>query len=129
MSKEIASVLILTATQKQQILNDPTMLTKNVVLDHLENYKWEQQLLIDLDAELAESQKDNSDYASRITDLQCDLASMNTTICIMEAAANHTSLLIVETIELPCPTEVLGDHKELLNCISKVHSKLAGESS
>jgi hypothetical protein len=64
MSEEITSVLILTAAQKQQVLDDPTVLTKNVVPDHIENYKWDQQRLIDLRAELDESQKDNSDYAS-----------------------------------------------------------------
>jgi hypothetical protein len=39
-----------------------------------------------------ESQKDNSDYASQIADLECDLASTNTTIHMLHAAANHTSL-------------------------------------
>jgi hypothetical protein len=63
-SKEITSFLILTAAQKQQVLDDPTWLTKHVVPDHVENYKQNQQLLIDLCAKLEESQKDNSDYAS-----------------------------------------------------------------
>jgi hypothetical protein len=85
--------------------------------------------LIDLCAKLAESQKDNSDYASRITNLEHDLASVNTTIRMMHAAANHTSLPIAKPIELPHPPKFPGDCKELLNCISKVHSKLAGESS
>jgi hypothetical protein len=43
MSEEIASILILTAAQKQQVLDDPTVLTKNVVPDHIENYKRDQQ--------------------------------------------------------------------------------------
>jgi hypothetical protein len=129
MSKEIASILILTAAQKQQVLDDPTVLTKNVVPDHIENYKWDQQRLIDLRAELDESQKDNSDYASRIADLERDLASANTTIRMLQAAANHTSLPTITPIELPHPPEFSGNHKELLNFISKVHSKLAGESS
>jgi hypothetical protein len=64
MSEEITRVLILTAAQKQQVLNDPILLTKNVIPDHVENYKRDQQLLIDLHAELQECQKDNSDYAS-----------------------------------------------------------------
>jgi hypothetical protein len=64
MSEEIASILILTAAQKQQVLDDPTLLTKNVIPDQVKNYKRDQQLLIDLHAELEESQKDNSDYAS-----------------------------------------------------------------
>jgi hypothetical protein len=64
MSEEITSVLILTAAQKQQVVHDPTLLTKNVVPDYVENYKRDQQLLINLHAELEESQKDNSDYAS-----------------------------------------------------------------
>jgi hypothetical protein len=38
-SEEIASVLILTAAQKQQVLDDPMVLTKNIVLDHVANYK------------------------------------------------------------------------------------------
>jgi hypothetical protein len=43
MSKEITSILILTTTQKQQVLDDPTVLTKNIIPDHIENYKWDQQ--------------------------------------------------------------------------------------
>jgi hypothetical protein len=85
--------------------------------------------LINLCAELEESQKDNSDYASQIGDLERDLTSVNTTIRMLQAAANHTSLPTVKPIELPHPPEFSGDCKELLNFISKVHSKLAGESS
>jgi hypothetical protein len=85
--------------------------------------------LIDLHAELQESQKDNSDYASQIANLECDLTSVNTTIRILQAAATHAILPMVEPIELPYPREFSGDHKELLNFISKVHSKRAGESS
>jgi hypothetical protein len=48
---------------------------------------------------------------------------------MMQATANHTSLTTVQPIELPHPPEFSGDRKELLNFISKVHSKLAGESS
>jgi hypothetical protein len=36
---EIASVLILTAAEKQQVLNNPKVLTKNIIADHVENYK------------------------------------------------------------------------------------------
>jgi hypothetical protein len=115
--------------KKQQVLNDPTLLTKNIVPDQVENYKRDQQILIDLHAELEESQKHNSDYASRITDLECDLASANTTIHIIQAAANHTSLPIVKPIELPHLPKFSGDYKELLNFISKVRSKLTRESS
>jgi hypothetical protein len=115
--------------KEQQVLNDPTLLTKNIVPDQVENYKWDQQILIDLHAEREESQKHNSDYASRITDLECDLASANTTIHIIQAAANHTSLPIVKPIELPHLPKFSGDYKELLNCISKVRSKLTRESS
>jgi hypothetical protein len=43
MSEEIASVLILTAAKKQQVLDDPMVLTKNIIPDHVENYKWDQQ--------------------------------------------------------------------------------------
>jgi hypothetical protein len=85
--------------------------------------------LIDLHAELAESQKDNSDYASQIANLEHDLTSANTTIHMLQGTANHTSLPIAKPIELPYPPELSGDCKELLNVISKVHSKLAGESS
>jgi hypothetical protein len=129
MSEEIASILILTAAQKQEVLDDPTVLNKNVIPDHVENYKWDQQLLMDLHAKLAESQKDNSDYASRITDLEHDLASANTTIRMLQATANHTSLPIAKPIELPHPPEFSRHRRELLNFISKVHLKLAGESS
>jgi hypothetical protein len=85
--------------------------------------------LIDLHAELEESEKDNSHYASRIADLERDLASANTTIHMLQAAANHTSLPTIKPIELPHPPEFSGDRKELLNFISKVRSKLVGESS
>jgi hypothetical protein len=46
------------------VLDNPTVLTKDIVPDHIENSKRDQQRLIDLRAELDESQKDNSDYAS-----------------------------------------------------------------
>jgi hypothetical protein len=128
-SEVIASVLILTAAQKQQVLDDRTVLTKNIVPDHVANYKRDQQRLTDLHTELEESQKDNSDYANRIAELERDLASANTTICILQAAVNHTSIPTANPIELPHPPEFSGDHKELLNFISKVCSKLAGESS
>jgi hypothetical protein len=36
-SEEIASVLILTTAQKQQVLDDPTVLTKNIVPDYVAN--------------------------------------------------------------------------------------------
>jgi hypothetical protein len=85
--------------------------------------------LIDLGTELEESQKDNSDYANRIAELERDLASANTTIRILQAAVNHTSIPTAKPIELPHPPEFSGDRKELLNFISKVRSKLAGESS
>jgi septal ring factor EnvC (AmiA/AmiB activator) len=126
MSEEIASILILTATQKQEVLNDPTVLSRNFIPHHVKTYKQNQQLLIDLHAKLAESQKDNSDYASQIADLERDLASVNTTIHMLQAAANHTSLPIAKPIELPRPPEFSGDCKELLNIISKVRSKCAG---
>jgi hypothetical protein len=42
-SEEIASVLILTAAQKQLVLDDPTVLTKNIVPDYVANYKRDQQ--------------------------------------------------------------------------------------
>jgi predicted metalloendopeptidase len=128
-SEEIASVLILTAAQKQQVLDDPTVLTKNIVPDHAANYKQDQQRLIDLRTELEESQKDNSDYANRITKLEHDLASASTTIHILQAAVNQTSIPTAKPIELPYPPEFSADCKELLNFISKVHSKLTGESS
>jgi ribosomal protein L29 len=128
-SEEIPSVLILTAAQKQQVLDDPTVLTKNIVPDHVANYKRDQQRLTDLRTELEESQKDNSDYANRIAELKRDLASANTTIRILQAAVNHTSIPTAKPIELPHPPEFSGDRRKLLNCISKVCSKLAGESS
>jgi hypothetical protein len=64
MFKEIASILILTATQKQQVLDNQTVLTNNIIPDHIKNYKQDQQQLIDLHTKLAELQKDNSDYVS-----------------------------------------------------------------
>jgi hypothetical protein len=63
-SEEIASVLILTAAQTQLVLDDPTVLTKNIIPDYIANYKGDQQRLIDLHTKLEESQKDNSDYAN-----------------------------------------------------------------
>jgi hypothetical protein len=63
-SKEIASILILTTAQKQQVLDHPMVLTKNIIPDYVANYKLDQQQLIDLHTELEESQKDNSDYAN-----------------------------------------------------------------
>jgi hypothetical protein len=85
--------------------------------------------LIDLYAELQESQKDNLDYARQIANHECDRTSANTTIRILQATATHTILPMVEPIELPHLPEFSGDRKELPNVISKVHSKLVGESS
>jgi hypothetical protein len=48
---------------------------------------------------------------------------------MLQAAVNHSSLPTTKPIELPHPPECSGDHKELLNFISKVCSKPAGESS
>jgi hypothetical protein len=128
-SEEIASVLILTTAQKEQVLDEPTVLTKNIVPDYVANYKRDQQQLTDLRTKLEESQKDNSDYAKWIAELERDLASANTTIRILQAAVNHTSIPTAKPIELPHPPEFSRDRKELLNFISKVRSKLAGESS
>jgi hypothetical protein len=85
--------------------------------------------LINLHTELEESQNDNSDCANRIAELESDLASANTTIRILQAAVNHTSIPTTKPIELPYPLEFSGDYKELLNFISKVCSKLTRESS
>jgi hypothetical protein len=48
---------------------------------------------------------------------------------MLQAAVNNTSLPTAKPIELPHPLEFSGDRKELLNFISKVRSKHAGESS
>jgi hypothetical protein len=128
-SKEIASVLILTTAQKQHVLDDPIVLTKNIIPDYVANYKWDQQQLIDLHTEPEQSQKDNSDYPNWITKLKCNLASANTTIYILQAAVNQSSIPTAKPIELPQPPDFSGDHTELLNFISKVYSKLPGESS
>jgi hypothetical protein len=85
--------------------------------------------LIDLHTELEESQKDNLDYANQITKLKHDLASANTTIHILQATVNQTSIPTAKPIKLPHPLEFPGDHEELLNVISKVCSKLSGGSS
>jgi hypothetical protein len=85
--------------------------------------------LIDLYAELAESQKDNSDYASQIANLKHDLTSAKTTIRMLQATGNHTSLPTAKPIELPYPLEFSAECKELLNFISTVPWKCAGESS
>jgi hypothetical protein len=42
-SEEIASVLILTTAQKPQVLDNPMVLTKNIVPDYVANYKQDQQ--------------------------------------------------------------------------------------
>jgi hypothetical protein len=39
--RKYPSILILTPAQKQQVLDDPTLLTKNIIPDHIENYKWD----------------------------------------------------------------------------------------
>jgi hypothetical protein len=40
-SEEIARVLNLNAASKQQVLDDPMVLTKNIVPHHVANYKWD----------------------------------------------------------------------------------------
>jgi hypothetical protein len=47
----------------------------------------------------------------------------------LQATINDTSIPTAKLIELPHLPEFSGDCKELLNFISKVYSKLAGESS
>jgi hypothetical protein len=54
---------------------------------------------------------------------------VNTTIHILQATATHTTLPYIKPIELPHLPEFSGNCKELLNFISKVYSKLAGEAS
>jgi hypothetical protein len=76
--------------------------------------------LIDLGTKRNKSQNDNSDYASRIANLEPELASVNTTICMLQDATTYTTLPHVKPIELPHPTKFSGDHKELLNFISTV---------
>jgi hypothetical protein len=85
--------------------------------------------LTDLHTKLAEAQKDNSDYASGIANLERDLTSANTTIYMLQAAVNHTSPPTTKPIELPYPPEFSADRKKLLNIISKVCSKCGAESS
>jgi hypothetical protein len=125
--EEIASVLYLNATQAKEVLKDPSKIMN--IEESIEDYRSDQQLLIDFHAELKESQKDNSEYASPIADLECDLASTNMTIHILQAVATYTALPHIKPIEMPYPHELSGDCKELLNFTSKVYSKLAREST
>jgi hypothetical protein len=91
-------------------------------------YKCDQQLLFDLRPELEESRKDNSSYTHCIADPEHDLATANTTTQILQTAATYATLPIFKPIELPHPSEFSGDCTKLLHFISKVGTKLAGES-
>jgi hypothetical protein len=51
------------------------------------------------------------------------------TIHMLQAAATYTALPHMKPIKMPHPYELSGNCKELLNFTSKVHSKLAGEST
>jgi hypothetical protein len=85
-------------------------------------------MLINLCAELEESRKDNSIYTHYIADPEYNLATANTTTCILQTTATHATLPIFKPIEVPHPPEFSGDCMELLHFISKVRSKLARES-
>jgi hypothetical protein len=130
MSKEIASFLILNAAQKHQVVGNPSQLTNitSIITDKVKEYKCNQQLLIDLRAELEESRKDNSSCTHCIADPEHDLVTVNTITHILQTTTTHATLPIFKPIKLPHPPEFSGDCMELLHFMSKVHSKLAGES-
>lgn len=95
--------------------------------DSIEEYRRDMQTLADLRAELQESQQDNSDYAKRIANLEWDLDTANATIRLLQALTTNT--VIAKPIELPHHPQFSGDCKGLLNFVSKVRLKLAGDSS
>jgi hypothetical protein len=66
------------------------------------------------------------DYAIYIGILEGDIQTANKTIPILEGLM--TNAITLRAIELPHPPEYSRDRKELLNFISKVCSKLAGEN-
>jgi hypothetical protein len=85
------------------------------------------QTLADLHIELREAQQDNLDYTRQIETLEQNLETANCTIRLLQALPNHAA--IAKPIELPHPPEFSGECKDLLNFISKVRSKLSGESA
>jgi hypothetical protein len=94
--------------------------------DDIEEYHRELKLIIDLQKEIQVIHTDNTVYARCIGILEGDLQTTNKTIQILQGLI--TNALTLQAIELPHPPEYSGDRMELLNFISKVRSKLAGEN-
>jgi hypothetical protein len=80
------------------------------------------QKLSKLCTEVWNSQKDNLDYTKQIGNVKRDLNTTEGTIRQLKQMALHTPSLW--TIKLLHPLKFLGDYKELLNFISKLHSIL-----
>jgi hypothetical protein len=84
------------------------------------------KILLNLQAELQISYKDNLDYACNIGDLKRDLKIANGITWILQTLAIYTPTLPI--IKLPYPPKYSGEQKDLWNSISKVLLKLAGEN-
>jgi hypothetical protein len=80
------------------------------------------QTLSKLCTEVRNSQKDDLDDTKQIGNVKRDLNTTEGTIRQLQKMALYTPSL--QTIELLHPLKFLGDYKELLNFISKLHSTL-----
>jgi hypothetical protein len=82
---EMTSALFLNTTQAGTVKRDPSMIL--AISDNINKYHLELQIMLDLQAELGSSQKDNLDYAWCIRDLERDLETTNGTIWILQKLA------------------------------------------
>jgi hypothetical protein len=126
-NNKVVVALYLNEAERLEVEQDPTKI--KLVRNAVKEYERDCQLRDDLRAELTEARKDNSLYAQRITDLERDLESANASVRLLQALTKNGPLPNTRPIELPHPPEFSGERKELLNFISKVRSKLAGDSS
>jgi hypothetical protein len=94
--------------------------------DNIEEYHWEVKLIIDLQKEIQVIHTDNMDYTRHIGILEGNLQTADKTIQILQGLI--TTAPTLQAIELPHPPKYSRDRKDLLNFISKVCSKLAGEN-
>jgi hypothetical protein len=121
---QITSALFLDAAQAATMKADPLAIL--TIDEDIAEYHQELKLIINLQKEVKVIYTNNTDYTQHVVSLEDNLKTTNKTIRILQGLM--TTALTLGAIELPYPPEYSGDRKELLNFISKVYSKLAGEN-
>jgi hypothetical protein len=121
---QITSALFLNATQVATITADPSVIL--TIDEDIKEYHRELKLIMDLQKEVHIICTNNTDYARHVVSLEDDLKTANKKIRILQGFMITTPTF--RAIELPHPPKYSRDRMEILNFISKVSSKLAGEN-